>query len=419
MLIEFLVANYKSIKEEARLSMVAGTGKEHWATHLFSPPLAVKSRPIYLVGSAAIFGANAAGKSNLIDALATMKYIVLKSNQGLETIPTVPFKFDPEFENQGTTFEVKCIVSGVRYQYGFKVFNDDVIEEWLFAWPLGRVQHWFERDGLDWNFGDKLVGDKEVWRRATRPNALFLSTAVSLNSKQLEPLYNWFRETLQLIGPTGLTNRFSIECCKEDKKEEIIEFLRSADLAISDIQIEEENFDPETLPADMPLSLKEELIRDLHGRTLVNLHFQHETGHGRPTNLDLEEESEGTQKIFALAGPWLDALHSGNVVVVDELDNSLHPALVAFLVERFHDPEVNTKGAQLIFTTHDATILSQKSFRRDQIWFCERNSYQETQLYPLSDFKPRKDLENLERSYLSGRFGALPYLQPTATSILL
>ena len=248
---------------------------------------------------------------------------------------------------------------------------------------------------------------------------MFLSTAVSLNSKQLEPLYNWFRETLQLVGPTGLTNRFSIECCENDQRQEIIEFLRSADLAISDIKINKMEFDPEFLPSDMPQNLREELTRDFQGKTLVDLQFRHETTHGRPTDLDFEEESEGTQKIFALAGPWLDALKSSNVVVVDELDNSLHPALVAFLVDRFHDPEVNTGGAQLIFSTHDATILSQNRFRRDQIWFCERNSYQETQIYPLTDFKPRKDLENLERSYLSGRYGALPYLEPAASSVLL
>ena len=136
MLMEFSVANYKSIKEEACLSMVAGTGKEHWETHLFSTKLSAKERPATLVRSAAIFGANAAGKSNLIDALATMKYIVNKSNQGLEKIPTTPFKFDPKFESQGTTFEVQCIVDGVKYQYGFKVTYDEVIEEWLFAWPL-------------------------------------------------------------------------------------------------------------------------------------------------------------------------------------------------------------------------------------------------------------------------------------------
>ena len=303
MLMEFSVANYKSIKEEACLSMVAGTGKEHWETHLFSTEMSAKKRPATLVRSAAIFGANAAGKSNLINALATMKFIVIKSNQDLETIPTVPFKFDPDFESQGTTFEVKCLVDGVKYQYGFKVSSDEVIDEWLFAWPRGRVQHWFERDGPDWTLGNSLEGDKEVWKRATRPNALFLSTAVSLNSKQLEPLYNWFRETLQLVGPEGLTRYFSIQFCKDNKKESIINFLRSADLSITDIQIEEKKFVPEILPPDMPLDLKEEVSRNFQGKTLVNLQFGHESGHGKPTNLDFEEESEGTQKFFSLAGP--------------------------------------------------------------------------------------------------------------------
>ena len=419
MLIEFSVANFRSIKEEACLSMVAGTGKEHSGTHLFSPQWAARGRPTSLVRSAAIYGANAAGKSNLLNALSTMKFIVIKSNQGLETIPTVPFKFDPEFENQGTTFEVKCLVDGVKYQYGFKVSNDEVIDEWLFAWPRGRVQHWFERDGSDWTLGNSLEGDKEVWKRATRPNALFLSTAMSLNSKQLEPLYNWFKEALRIAGPKGWNKHFSIECSKDDRKEEIIEFLRSADLAITDIHIEEMELDLETLPPDLPLDLKEKFTRNFLGKTLVDLQFLHNTGHGQFVDLDLEEESEGTQKIFALAGPWLDALKFGRVVVVDELHSSLHPKLFAFLVDQFHDPAVNTEGAQLIFTTHDTTFLSQERFRRDQIWFCERNSFQETQLYPLTDFKPRKDLENLERSYLSGRYGALPFFQPKATSVLL
>ena len=126
--------------------------------------------------------------------------------------------------------------------------------------------------------------------------------------------------------------------------------------------------------------------------------------------LDLEEESDGTQKILALAGPWLDALEKGKVIVIDELHENLHPALVRFLVEQFHDPKLNTKGAQLIFSTHDTSILNQEVFRRDQVWFCERDRNLATSLFPLTDFRPRKGRENLERAYLEGRYGAVPYV---------
>ena len=150
---------------------------------------------------------------------------------------------------------------------------------------------------------------------------------------------------------------------------------------------------------------------ELSGAKLVQVQVSHDTSRGEPTELDLDEESDGTQKMFALAAPWLDTLANGHVIVFDELHDNLHPALVRFLVDRFHDPEVSAKGAQLVFTTHDTSILNQDVFRRDQIWFCERNSRQETQVFPLTDFRPRRGVENLERSYLAGRYGALPYIR--------
>ena len=417
MLVEFSVANFKSIKDEARLSLVASPRKERRETNVATLKPNEGVRPIPLLRSAAIYGANAAGKTNLLRALQVMQRMVTRPTGDLGELPVTPFRFDPDCEARPTTFEVMCFAGGVRYQYGFSATGRAVVKEWLYAWPRGRVQVWFERDGTEtgedgFRFGDKLSGDKEVWRRATRPDALFLSTAVSLNSDRLRPVFDWFAKNLHTARIGGWVNNFSMECCSDHRKGEIIEFLHAADLAISDLRIIEKDFSPNMILGDMPSELKEKMKKDLAGVKVANLRLRHDTGNGKPVELDLEEESDGTQKVFALSGPWLDTLENGHVIVFDELHDNLHPALVRFLVERFHDPRLNTKGAQLVFSTHDTSILTQDVFRRDQLWFCERNARQETRLFPLTDFRPHKGLENLERSYLAGRYGALPYIWP-------
>ena len=441
MLIEFSVENFRSIKDEIRLSLVAGPGREHRETHLVTPELNEGVRSVPLVRSAALYGANASGKTNLIRALQVMQHIVTHSGRELDDLPVVPFQFDPESRVQPTTFEVVGIANRMRFQYGFSARRNIVTEEWLYAWPLGRIQFWFERTTdadtgtVGCKFGDKLAGDKEVWRRATRPDALLLSTAITLNSEQLQPVFGWFSGNVHVAGVGGWNNGFSLDWCGGDRKTEVVRFLQAADLAIEDLRLVHRDFLPEMLPAELPPEVRrrmneelsmvyidpptnihhpevrrrmnEELSRD----KLVQVQVSHDTSHGQPTELDLDEESDGTQKMFALAAPWLDTLANGRVIVFDELHDNLHPALVRFLVERFHNPEVSAKGAQLVFTTHDTSILNQDVFRRDQIWFCERNSRQETQIFPLTEFRPRRGVENLERSYLAGRYGALPYIR--------
>ena len=422
MLIEFSTENFMSIKDEVRLSLAAGPGKEHGDTHVIAPKLNEGVRSIPLVRSAAIYGANAAGKTNLIMALQTMRTIVVESGRSLDEHPITPFRFDPDSEARPTTFEVVAIADQMRFQYGFSATRDIVTEEWLYAWPRGRIQFWFERTteagsgAVKCKFGDKLTGDKDVWRRATRPNALLLSTAMTLNSEQLRPVFEWFKNVLRVSGYGGWTNEFTVKWCRGDRKAEVIEFLRSADLAIDDVRVDLEDFVPSMLPGDMPSELKHLMREQLSEAKVVRVQMSHETKHGHAVDLNLDVESDGTQKMFALAAPWLDSLDKGHVIVFDELHDNLHPALVRFLVDRFHSAEANTKGAQLVFTTHDTSILSQDVFRRDQIWFCERNARQETSLIPLTDFRPRRGVENLERSYLGGRYGAVPYIRPSHVS---
>ena len=420
MLIEFSVENFKSIKEEVRLSLVAGPGKEHRKTHVTTPELNQGVRSSPLVRSAAIYGANAAGKTNLLRALQAMQHVVSRSGRDMDDLPITPFRFDPESGSRPTTFEVLGIVNRMRFQYGFSATPSIVTGEWLYAWPRGRIQFWFERTTdldtkeVECNFGDKLTGDREVWRRATRPNALLLSTAITLNSAQLRPVFDWFHERLHVAGVGGWTNVFSIEWCGGSRKAEVLRFLQAADFAIEDLRIVHEDFSPEMLPDDMPSELRLR-VKEFSDAKVVQVHLSHGANRRRLVELDLNEESDGTQKMFALSAPWIDTLDNGHVIVFDELHDNLHPALVRFLVDLFHNPHVNTKGAQLVFTTHDTSILNQDVFRRDQIWFCERNSRQESNVFPLTDFRPRRGVENLERSYLAGRYGALPYLGSTGS----
>ena len=406
MIIEFSVKNYRSIKDEARLSLAANSDKALRETNVFAPTAENESRSIPLLRSAAIYGPNAAGKTNLLRALRTMQEIVARSNSDLGEIPVTPFQFDKISKTHPTKLEVIILVDGVRYQYGFSATSRMIFSEWLYAWPRGRPQLWFRREGVakektEFKFGNRLTGDKEVWRRATRPNALFLSTAIALNSEKLRPIYNWFTENLHIAGIDGWGNGFTISRCHGEFKQHIINFLKAADLAISNIHIIEKELSIEQA------SLREEIMKDSKGAKEIELRVNHDML-GYEIDLDLSEESDGTQKIFALSGPWLDTLANGHIIVIDELHDNLHPLLVKYLVQRFHT--ASEKGAQLIFSTHDTAILDQSILRRDQIWFCERNDAQATSLYPLTDFHSLERFKNLERSYLTGRFGALPYV---------
>ena len=350
-----------------------------------------------------------------------MKKIVLESVTGLQRgdkLPVTPFFLSHSTRHAPSEFEVTFIVNKIRYQYGFAVTTDRIHEEWLLAYPKGRPQRWFGRawneqnQGYDWELGNNLTGEKLLWQKSTRDNALFLSTAVQLNSEQLQPIYDWFNDTLRMTNVAGWSPVFSASLCEESEKTQVMDFLRAADLGIEDIIVEKKPIDSTILPDDMPEPIKKEISEKLRGKELLKISTFHKDAEGKLETFDFEDESDGTQKLFAFAGPWVDSLANGYVLFIDELHDNLHPRLVQFLVQLFHSSETNPKNAQLIFTTHETSILNQEVFRRDQIWFCEKGEDQATTIYPLTDFSPRKGRENLELAYLSGRYGALPYVRP-------
>lgn len=417
MLIEFSVTNYRSFLTTQSLTLAANTANELQEENSFVSPISNLPR---LLRSSAVYGPNAAGKSNLIQAIAFMKRFVLSSareSQEGEKIDATPFLFNRQGSRNPSEFDVLFIQDGIRYQYGFAVNSKKVTGEWLFAYPEGRAQKWFERNYDTetkkdiWYFGPKFTGSRKVWQDATRSNALFLSTAIQLNNEQLKPVFNWFDHTLVVLGQgESIHPGFSISECEDvKKKKKLLKFMNAADLSIADILLEKKEFSPDDLSDEMPQNLKDEIAGDFKGKKLTQVFFMHSSSDkGEDVALEFTEESAGTRKLFELAGPWLDVLENGLVFFVDELDTSLHPLLIRFLLSLLHNPETNRYNAQLIFATHDTTVLDQTLMRRDQVWFVEKDEENATRLYPLSDYKPRKG-EALQKGYLYGRYGALPF----------
>jgi len=419
MLIEFSVKNYLSFRDQAALSLVKANSTELDVFNAFeSNALATPA----LLNSSVIYGANAAGKSNLIKALRLMRGLVLNSareSQADEQLLVTPFLLNESSKKQPSEFEVSFVSENVRYQYGFIADNEKILSEWLYAYPEGRPQRWIDRsydvesDTYQWGTMGKLLGKKRLWQEATRPNALFLSTAIQLNNQQLKPVFEWFSNILHVAGFGKWSKSFSVNLCdtNEDSKADVLNFIKAADISISDLEIEKEKFELNHLSDDIPNDIRKRLEKDFKDKSIFKVKTGHIAEDGQMTYFNLDDESDGTQKIFALSGPWLDTLKKGHVLVIDELHDNLHPLMVKFLVELFHNKDINQNHAQLIFTTHETSILNQEVFRRDQIWFCEKDKNQASSLYPLTDFSTRKGADNLEKGYLSGRYGALPYFR--------
>ena len=413
MLIKLQVKNFRSFRDPTVFSMTKTAGAELAETHTFEPQaLATPS----LLKSAAIYGPNASGKTNLIYALVVMKGLVTLSFKESEPIPVSPFRLDANSRKQPCEFEVVFVSESARYQYGFSVTEERFTGEWLLAYPHGRPQRLIDRKydakskSYAWGNMTKLAGPRKLLQEATRPNALFLSTAIQLNNEHIKPVFDWFDKTLRIVGAAGPRADYSMELCKQpESKESILAFLRANDINIDDISIEEKQVGSGDFPGDMPDAERREVLRGLSARAYSLYKLKND----RMEKFEWVDESEGTKKLFEFAGPMSEILKEGYVVIVDDLDRHLHPALVGFLVQLFHNTGVNAKSAQLVFTTHDTSILNQKMFRRDQIWLCDKGRDRAAELFPLTDFSPRKK-GNIEYGYLSGRYRAFPHIKDAA-----
>jgi uncharacterized protein len=406
MLIEFTVINYRSFRKQERLSLIANSGKELQIENTFNAPY---EQNIRLLKSAIIYGANAAGKSNLITAMLFMKRFIMGSARERQgPIDCAPFLLDSYTSSMASEFEMIFISDGVRYQYGFAVTPTRVTKEWLIAYPEKRPQHWFEREynnktsQEEWKIGSKLLGGRQIdlWKKSTRPDALFLSTAHQLNSEQLKPIYDWFKKQLIILSHDNNQtyqfypyDRFFPKIFeKKDEKEKILNFMNTLDLKINDIRVE--NREEKVAGTDVKFP----------SITFIHLNEKNEE-----IAFTLDMESDGTKKLFYEAPRLLKVLQDEKVLIIDEIDNSLHPSLVRSLIKCFKNSVDKQSKAQLICTSHDVSLLDPELLRRDQIWFVEKKQDNSTNLYSLADFSPRKN-EAFGKGYLEGRYGALPFI---------
>lgn len=428
MFIEFSITNFRSVFARQTLSMVASPDKAHFEGNVIHGD----DKGVDLLRSAVIYGANAAGKSNLLRALETLRHLVQVSAAAMQAgqrLPVTPFLFARAPNDAPSEFEIIFVADGgVRYHYYCALTPERVTKEWLVAYPQGRAQRWFEREYVaetgaqTWWFGPNFKAERaerKVWQDFTRDNALFLSTAIQLNNAQLRPVFTWITQKLVVLLPGVDMNPFlSLELLREESgRAEVMQFMRAADVGIDRMELREEDIPSSTTSEPGPGVLRFELNLRLPPGA-VPLERKHKqlrvvTWHKREGSndevpLDLSDESDGTRKLFEFVGGWLGALKSGATLFVDELDRSLHPHMTRFLVSIFQS-DLNDKNAQLVFTTHDTTLLDTDLLRRDQIWFVEKDAHRSSHFYSLLDYSPRKD-EALERGYLKGRYGAIPFI---------
>lgn len=428
MLLAFRVINHRSLRDEQELSLVVPVREEH----RLGQDQAFAAWDTRVSPVAGVYGPNASGKSNVLHALGFMQSAVLGSHARWAAeggVPVQQFAFRPDEEQQPSLFEVQLELGGTRHQYGFEADAGRIRREWLHAWPQGRRQLWFERTEDSYHFSRNLTGRNRTIADLTRPNSLYLSTAAAGNHEQLRPLHHWFATGCLGVTPGDQDARthFTIRQLQDaGQREQIVGLLQAADLGIRDAVPRRAQLDPgaRQLLTRLLGNLEERADGADSGNTVslenetVTVELLHTTGEVEPRPLPFAWESQGTRTWFALLGPLLQSLQAGAVLLVDELDASLHPQLTAAVVRLFQDPATNPRQAQLLFTTHDTALLGSlldvegehPPLRRDQIWFTERDQDGATTLYSLSEFSPRRQ-ENIERGYLQGRYGAVPHVR--------
>ena len=387
MLLQFSVTNHRSIKETAVISMKAAADKTMKEV-LISPDGKKELVPVM-----AIYGANAAGKSNVLHALLLMREMVCgsyaKPLKGA-TLPYEPFAF-VDGKMEPTTFEIIYYNEGIKYAYGFSFDKNQIINEYLYHWPNGREALVFSRGKNKYEFRESIQEQTTLSGR-TSENRLYLTSSNEWNCSQTEKAYLWFQKNLRGVIAMGATNEITIDAIRRggEEKQRILKEMLLADLGICNVELSG--------------TIENPIVSTVH--QLVD-----NSGISKQYTLLLGQESIGTQRFFSRIGLWMEAIDCGAVLVVDEIEASMHPLLTRHLIEMIQDQTINQNHAQLIFTTHDTGLLDLKLLRRDQIWFAEKDEKSmQTDIYALTEFSPRKE-ENIARGYLQGRYGAIPFIE--------
>ncbi len=408
MLIEFSVENFRSIKEKVTLSMVASNRDKSLEENLISLQ---NDEKFNLLKSAAIYGANASGKTNIIRAIHFMIEFVKTSHENQNMIESLltPFLLDAEWEKKPTSFEIALFHKDIKYLYGFSLNKKSIVEEYLYYYPNKRRSIIFERKKDKFRFTKDKEEQQQLSNRTSK-NVLYLSASAQWNYQKTIEIFEEIKNievisSFSLFQPE-LIRKTTKSAMKE--KDKIVKFLSKADLGIHGIEASMKKVSKDDFEG-----LPEELVSILTktDREIPKIKVAHDMVSGNKRikrYFDFSDESDGTKKIYALAGPWIHALENGGAIIIDELDVRLHPLLVEYLVKMFNSYE-NKKGAQVIFTTHNTYILNKSLLREDQIWFTEKKKDQSTDLYSLYDLVGVRD-KNIEKGYLLGRYGAIPLI---------
>ncbi len=398
MLVNFTFKNFRSFRNEMTLSMEAASIQE-------LSDAVVKSCGEELLPVAVMYGANSSGKSNVLKALKAMRDVLLNSVKlnPKDRLEAEPFSLDLTSGDEPTSFEIQFTLNGSRFRYGFDYTADSIIAEWLYEKRPGeREFELFLRSGNEFRISKTRFAEGLGKQSATPGNRLFVSLVAQLNGKVSQSILDWFSNIEYMSGMDG--NGYAGQTLRtifyqEAGKDEIINLLYHTHLGFDGIQVnmnigEEDSVDSKTIHN----------IYDADGKVIGQKEF--------PTD---KMESEGTKKMIEIAGPIVDAIRLGKILIVDELDAKLHPFLTRKIIGIFMDKTINSKGAQLIFATHDTNLLNIQYLRRDQIWFTEKDKCDSTELYSLVEFrdesgnKVRND-RNIEKDYINGRYGAIPFM---------
>ena len=418
MLLRFGVSNHLSIRDQQELSFIASSFKDRRDVLIDCPAAPTGS----IVPAAVIYGANASGKTNLLDALATMRAMVLRSHAQGEPgggVPRRSFALDGDSSRVPSRFDVDFVVEGVRYHYGFEALDEAYEAEWLYAFPKSHRRTLFEREGDEYRFGRGLGGPNKTIAGLTRPNSLFVSAAAQNGHEQLSEVFAYFRTILAVrdidVSDVAAINRMA----EEGPGRRVIEFLERVGTGVIGYRRKETEITEKVTSFRRELStavkrfveLPSELESSLEDWRDYTFELAHRGQDGGSVYLALASESAGTRRLLVVLGLAFRAIDEGVPLYVDELDASLHTQACEAVLKLFCSPESNPKRAQLITTTHDTNLLNSPVLRRDQLWFTDKDDGGATRLYPLTDIRTRKD-DNFEKGYLQGRYGAVPFDDP-------
>jgi uncharacterized protein len=429
MLLEFELENDGAFAARSTISLIASALREPDDGRVVEVGDAGDIRALT---SALILGKNGSGKSTLVGALNFISSFVRSSANESDRGDEIGYEpnllmmgLDKEPTRYRLTFSMRKIIYEFEFAHTAKRIT---YESMQIADQSVRFRKMYERiwnpqtEDYSYSFGEALSGRRSTWRDNTRDNALFISTACQLNSEDLQPAYDWLTRYLKTTHISGDgSGRFTAKKCLESDKfrKKVVAFLQAMDINVEDIKILEEPYDDKFLRTTFAQEFIDTLKKHSSVQEVLNstykILFMKRNNDGKWVEFNISKESTGTRALFDLAGPLFDSLRHGYCLLIDEINTSLHPLVVSFLVDLFSNKKVNSHRAQLLFTSHDTSVLARKKMRRDQIWVIDNDDAGAT-LVPLSDFSPRRE-EALDKGYLGGRYGGVPILTPALLAV--